>query len=62
MPDNELTVIISVSPPPQVGSRSSVREVQRVVVPVTATDPGRTVRARVTNRGDIGTEKNQWKL
>ena len=62
MPDNELTVIISVSPPPQVGGRPSVREVQRVVVPVTAPDPGRTVRASVAHRRDVGTEKNQRKI
>ena len=54
--DNELTVIISVSPAPQVGGRSSVSEVQRVVVPVSATDPRRTVRASVTHRGHVGTE------
>ena len=53
---NELTVIISVSPPPQVGGRPGVSEVQRVVVPVPAPDPGRTVRASVTHRGHVGTE------
>ena len=54
---DELTVVISVSPPPQVGGRPSVSEVKRVVVPVSAPDPGRTVRASVTHRRHVGTEK-----